>query len=162
MFIKHPNRPSFSLIKIIAAFILIGAFLYSCNETDKSTAESNTKSADKIKWYSYKKGIAQGKKEGKKIYINFHADWCRYCKKMDKETFKNKSVISYLNENFISIKVDSDKERSTSSEFNVKGLPDNWFLTEKGERIGNQPGYLPDKMMLQLLEHIHTEKYKNK
>ena len=31
--------------------------------------------AEGIKWQSYKDGIAKGKTEGKKIFVNFYADW---------------------------------------------------------------------------------------
>jgi hypothetical protein len=32
-------------------------------------------SAEGILWQSYKEGIAKGKAEGKKIFLNFYADW---------------------------------------------------------------------------------------
>jgi len=31
--------------------------------------------ADGIKWQSYKDGMARGKSENRKIFVNFHADW---------------------------------------------------------------------------------------
>jgi len=31
--------------------------------------------ADSIEWQSYKEGIAKGKSEKKKIFLNFYADW---------------------------------------------------------------------------------------
>jgi thiol:disulfide interchange protein len=31
--------------------------------------------AEGIQWQSYKDGIAKGKAEGKKIFVNFYADW---------------------------------------------------------------------------------------
>ena len=102
----------------------------------------------KIQWYSYDEGIATGYSEGKRIYINFHADWCVYCKVMEKETFQNPAVISYLNKFFISIKVDTEKETKISYKYGVRGLPDSWFLFKNGDRIGHAPGYIkPDKFM---------------
>ncbi len=65
-----------------------------------------------IKWHSYKEGVDRGKYEKKNVFLNFYADWCGFCKKMDKETFKDPVVIAFLNENFISVKVNSDKERN--------------------------------------------------
>jgi len=114
--------------------------------------------SDSIRWHSYKEGLAQGKKEGKKIFLHFYTPWCRYCKTMARETFKDPSVISYLNENYIPIKVDVGKKKN--SNFNIIGVPDTWFMTEDGEKIANQPGHIPPDRILNILKFIHTDSYK--
>ncbi len=113
-----------------------------------------------IRWYSYDEGMTRAKSEGKKVFINFHADWCVYCKKMEKDTFAKSRVIDYLNDNFIAITVNTDKERKVAERYAVRGLPDNWFLDEKGERIGNRPGYITAKQFMKMLEMVHTDGYK--
>lgn len=110
-----------------------------------------------IKWYSYDDGMTAGKKQGKKIFINFRANWCGFCRKMEKETFKSPSVISYLNENFVSIQVDTDKDRKTALKYQVRGLPSNWFLNDKGEPVGNRPGYMNSDMFLKILKYLIEE-----
>ena len=71
--------------------------------------------ASEIQWHSYDSGMARGKFEKKRVYLHFTAAWCYYCGVMDNKTFKDSAVISALNENFIAIKVDYDKERDTKS-----------------------------------------------
>ena len=110
--------------------------------------------AEPINWHTYDKGIALGKKEGKRVLLHFYANWCFYCRKMAKETFQDPSVIAHLNKNFIPIRVDCDKDKRTASMYNVRALPSTWFLTEKGERIGNLPGYLSPGRLLQILRQI--------
>ena len=107
-----------------------------------------------IKWYSYEEGMAEGKKQGKKIFITFRADWCGYCRKMEKETFKDPSVIAYLTEHFISIKVDTDRQKNLAVQYRVTGLPSNWFLTKTGEPIGNRPGYMATDVFLMVLKSL--------
>ena len=109
-------------------------------------------SSSAINWHDYEKGMAKAKSEQKKIFLNFYADWCTYCKKMENETFKNAKVVSYLNKNFIPIIIDSDKERKIASDFNVKQLPTNWFLSEDGEKISRLPGFVAAKNLLPLLK----------
>ncbi len=77
-----------------------------------------------------------------------------------KRTFKDNSVVSYLNENFISIRVNSDNDKKTASAFNVSALPATWFLEESGEKLTNLPGYVPPDKMLLILKFINTESYK--
>jgi len=112
-----------------------------------------------ISWHPYEEGMALGKSQEKKVFINFYATWCTYCRKMDTTTFKDAAVIAYLNRNFISIKVDVDKQRSVAAQYNISPLPDVWFISEKGEAIGNKPGYIPAKEMLPVLKFIQTDGY---
>ena len=79
---------------------------------------------------------------------------------MEKETFKDSSVITYLNKNFISIRVNTDQERALSLEYGIRGVPDNWFISEDSETISNLPGYIPVNLFLPLLKYIHTNSYK--
>ena len=112
-----------------------------------------------IKWNGYKEGMALARENGKKIYINFHASWCGYCVKMEKTTFKDDTVIRYLNTNFIPIRVDADKEKKVANDYGVRGLPANWFVENSGKRIGNQPGYLDAKQLLKLLKFVSSGEY---
>ena len=123
-------------------------------------AETGLAASNTIKWHSFKEGMVLGNSSKKKIYLNFHADWCRYCHVMEKKTFRNRSVVNYLNENFIAIKVDYDKEKRISALFKVKGLPDNWFFTRDGEIIGHRPGYIPPDVFLKLLKSFVTGRNK--
>jgi thiol:disulfide interchange protein DsbD len=107
-----------------------------------------------IQWHSYDEGMARGKFEKKKVFIHFMADWCYYCGVMEKETFTDPVIISALNENFIPIKVDFDKEATTSSHYGVRGLPDTIFLAENGRIIGRRPGYIPPDVMKFILKTI--------
>ena len=115
-------------------------------------------SADSIKWYPYDEGMAVGKIEKKKVFLHFYANWCFYCRKMAQKTFQDASVVAYLNDHFIPIRVDSDKDRKTSAKYGVRGLPSNWFFMETGESLGNLPGYVPPSQFLSILEQIRPLK----
>ena len=113
--------------------------------------------AGQIRWYDYREGLATGRAKGKKIYINFRADWCSYCRVMENKTFVDPSVVSFLNEFFIAIKVDSEKEKDIAAEYNVRGLPDNWFMMADGEVIGRRPGYIPPEDFFEILKTIKDQ-----
>jgi thioredoxin-related protein len=123
-------------------------------------ALSSTVHADTIKWQPYDAGISKAKKEGKKIFLHFYADWCQYCHTMKKKTFTDTGIVNYLNTNFVSIKVNSDKSRAVALKYRVRGLPSNWFLAEDGEKIGNRPGYIQAGDLMTFLKFIHTNSYK--
>ena len=114
---------------------------------------------DGIQWMPYEEGRKLSETENKKVFLVFNADWCRYCLQMEKETFRNPSVIAYINRNFVPISVNSDKERGIAAKYNVTGLPNLWFLNANGDRIANYPGYLPAKEMLIFLKYIRSDSY---
>jgi thioredoxin-related protein len=121
--------------------------------------------SDKINWHSYDEGVALSKQEGKKMFIHFYADWCAYCKKMDKETLSNSAVIDSLNQNFIPVLVNSDlvnsgKDRELVNKFYVRGLPSSWFVSETGEKISNLPGFVSAEKLLNALKFFYTDSYK--
>ena len=147
-----------TFIIVVLALIFSGDFLYA--DTSKKP-ENQIKETDRpINWYSYDEGMALGKRQGKKIFLYFWAEWCPFCKKMERETFNKSLVTSNLNNNFIPIRVNSEKERKTAFLYNVRGLPTSWFLTGDGQKISNLPGYVPPDMFLRILEFIYSDSYK--
>ena len=114
-----------------------------------------TSGAEEIKWRSYQEGLVVSKAEKKKVFLHFYADWCFYCGKMSKETFQNPEVVSYLNSNFISVRVNTDKEPETAMTYGVTGLPSTWFLTRMGEAIGAVPGFIPPDTLLTMLKEVN-------
>lgn len=113
--------------------------------------------AQEIQWHTYNDGMARGKFENKKVFIHFFAEWCAACKAMEKNTFSDPAIITALNENFIAVKVDTDREVGTASMYSVKALPDNWFIAANGEVIGNRPGYIPPDQLKNILSIILSE-----
>jgi thioredoxin-related protein len=110
--------------------------------------------SNSIKWYSYEEGKTLAKAEKKKVFLHFYADWCGFCRKMTKETFQDDTVVSNLNNKFIAIRVNSDKEPDIAGKYGVRGLPTNWFLMETGQPIVSIPGYIPPDAMLSLLKEV--------
>src|SRR5690606_17854894 len=71
----------------------------------------NEVSADKIQWITIEEAFAKSQKEPRKIIVDIYTDWCGWCKVMDKQTFTNKEVISYINEHFYAVKFDAEQRQ---------------------------------------------------
>lgn len=156
---SSPKRNTNEMMTMKMKCVLYGFWLLSCFLTGSEVCAGQ---AETIHWQTYDKGIRVAQNEGKRVFLHFYANWCLYCRKMAKETFQDKSVIEYLNQNYISIRVDSDKDRRTASIYNVRALPSTWFLTKKGEKIGNVPGYLSPKQFLEILKRLDRENQRSK
>ena len=119
-------------------------------------------SAEDINWVSYDKALSMAKKQDKQILIYFFTKWCGYCKKMDKEVFANASIIKYLNKNFISVRLNTEKNKKNAkiaSSYSVRAYPNTWFLTSNGDKISKLPGFAPANSMLNILKFIGTGSY---
>lgn len=153
----------FKTILILCGMVLLGGAIsmYSSGRFEATSEEAIASQDSGIKWYGYDEGMALGKKEGKKIVLHFYASWCGYCKKMDKETFSKSDVAAFMNENFISIKLDTDVEKTLAQEYGVTGLPTTCFMDKDGTKLQILPGYLPREMFLAYLKYIQADSYKN-
>lgn len=116
--------------------------------------------AQSIKWYSPEKGFAKAAKEKKIVLVDIYTDWCGWCKKMDKETYANKSVAKALNKNFVCVKYNPEKDGNIKvggkvydpdafqKMTNVTGYPATAFFRSDGKFIETVMGYLEKKYMI--------------
>jgi uncharacterized protein YyaL (SSP411 family) len=111
--------------------------------------------ADSIKWRSYEEGMVLSKIEKKMVFLHFYADWCGFCRKMANTTFKDSTLINYLNDNFIPIRVNTDNEPQTAGAYGVAGVPLNVFLTEMGEPVYSVPGYIATDPLMSMLKEVN-------
>ena len=111
--------------------------------------------SDRINWHSYEEGMVLSKIEQKKVFLHFYADWCGFCRKMANTTFKDSLLINFLNDNFMPIMVNTDREPQTAGNYGVSGLPTTVFLTEKGEPIVTVPGYIATDPLMSMLKEIN-------
>jgi thioredoxin-related protein len=66
--------------------------------------------AQEVTWLSWSEAaeLAVNDKKPKKIFVDVYTDWCGWCKKMDKDTFQNEEVATYMNANFYMVKLDGE------------------------------------------------------
>ena len=67
-------------------------------------------SKNPINWYPWgKEALYKSKKENKIIILSIGYSSCHWCHVMEKESFQNTSISKFMNDNFISIKVDREE-----------------------------------------------------
>jgi len=101
------------------------------------------------------------KEEGKPIFVDAYASWCGPCKAMLKEVFPQKKVGKYMNENYISYKLDMEKGEGLAfaEDFNVKSYPTFLFFNEDAELQHKTLGYKEaDEFVADAENATHPEK----
>ena len=64
--------------------------------------------AQQVNWMSIEKAQELQKNNPKNIIMDVYTEWCGPCKLMDKNTFQNKDVAEFLNENFYAVKFNAE------------------------------------------------------
>ena len=67
--------------------------------------------------------LRQAAASGQPVLMEFTADWCVYCKKMEKNTFTNPDVAQRISDSFVAVKVDADANKELVKELGIKALP---------------------------------------
>jgi len=63
---------------------------------------------EKINWLSIDEVNTKMKSDPKPIIMDIYTNWCYWCKMMDKKTYTNPKVISYINEHFYAVKLNAE------------------------------------------------------
>ena len=84
---------------------------------------------------------------GKPILIDFYTTWCGPCKMMDKTTFSDSIVSDILNDHFICLKLDAEKEinKDVVNQFKINSYPTFIFANANGDLISIEKGLKPEK-----------------
>jgi len=105
-------------------------------------SSANPKTAKAIAWVDYETGMVQAKKQKKPVLIDFSAEWCGWCKKLEKEVFPNRDVIA-ISQRFVCIKVDGDQRTDLTEKYRVDGYPTAVVLDYDGAELRRMEGYAP-------------------
>jgi thioredoxin-related protein len=54
--------------------------------------------------------VAASKKAPRKIFVDIYADWCGWCKVLDRDTFSDAVVAKILNEQYYPVKLDAESK----------------------------------------------------
>ncbi len=109
---------------------------------------------EKINWMEWgKDAFERAKKENRPILLDISAVWCHWCHELDKNAYSDPVVIKTINENFVPIRVDTDKRPDINERYNQGGWPTTAFLTPEGGLIAGAT-YVPVEQMKALLPQV--------
>jgi len=90
-----------------------------------------------INWISIEEAVAAQEKEPRKIMMDMYTTWCGPCKMLDKNTFQNKDVADYVNENFYAVKFNAEGGESVTFKHKEYGNP-GFKASKKGRNTQHQ------------------------
>jgi thiol:disulfide interchange protein len=147
---------------LIAALAIAGlATLSACGgyeEPVQSDAASavTTHGAVEVEWAKDLPGaLERAKAEGKPVLVNFYAEWCVWCKRLESTTFRDDQVKTMLRDRVVPVSLDVEGDgRELSDTYRVDGLPTILVLDGSGAEIGRIPGYMAPTGFLETVDGI--------
>ena len=97
------------------------------------------------------------------VFMEFTADWCVFCKKMEKNTFTNDEVTQRISSNFVAVKVDADQNKDLVKDLGIKGLPAILIVSPDLKVIERISGFQTPEVLISKLDAImaaHPDKGK--
>jgi len=107
-----------------------------------------------VNWYAWgNEAFAAAKRENKIIFLSIGYSTCYWCHVMEKESFENKGIAKFLNENFINIKVDRERRPDVDAIYMAAiikitgsgGWPMSSFLTPEGKTFIGGSYFSPEQ-----------------
>lgn len=137
---------------VVLAALLLALPVAAAGEEDEEKIKS-------ITWLGYNEALSQGRDFDTPVFIHFTAPWCKWCKKMQAETYTDPKVIRFMAENFAAVMVDTEKLPSLARKYQVESLPTLWFLDSQGKALTRIEGYVGPDKLLRVLEYVSTKAY---
>jgi thioredoxin-related protein len=111
--------------------------------------------ADKVEWRSdYDSARKEAAEKSRPIFLDFGTEDCVHCKRMHQTTFKDPAIIKLLNENFIPLKVDANREPHLAQSLRVQAYPTMILAGHDGKIVGWIEGYLETSRMSEQLQRV--------
>jgi uncharacterized protein YyaL (SSP411 family) len=122
-----------------------------------------------VDWYAWgEEAFEKARREHKPIFLSIGYSTCHWCHVMERESFENEEVAKFLNDHFVSIKVDREERPDVDKIYMTfvqattgqGGWPLNTFLTPELKPFFGGTYFPPDNRQgrpgfLSLLQHIH-------
>ena len=105
---------------------------------------------------SWDAAIKKARSENRAILIDFYADWCIWCRRLDATTYRDPKVVTFLTDRVVATKLDVEKSegRGLASKYHVDGLPTILLVSPDGHELGRIPGYMPAGQFLERVSQI--------
>jgi uncharacterized protein YyaL (SSP411 family) len=108
----------------------------------------------KVEWREWGEAAFEEAREADKpVLLSLSATWCAWCHEMDREAYSNPMVAANVNDSFVPIRVDVDRQPRVRERYNVGGFPSNVFCTPEGDLLTGAT-YLGVDGMRQVVQRV--------
>jgi hypothetical protein len=131
------------LILLVFLGLVASRFFYYCHLASIDWVED------------YEQGIGLAAQLNKPVLLAFFKKNTRFCTDIQQNTYNNSAVKKYVEENFVPILIDVDKQPEIARRYNVSYYPTHYVRrADKDEVFGPRLGYDPPTLFISELKRL--------
>jgi thiol-disulfide isomerase/thioredoxin len=134
--------------------------LKEASEGAEKQAAGKEKAAKLMGWAkNFEDALAKAKESKKYAMVDFTADWCVYCKKLEAEVFADEKAAKSLRESVVAVQVDVESKEGEPIAKRYRtmiadGLPAIVFVDGEGDVVGRIVGFKPADEFVQATNDV--------
>ena len=134
--------------KFAAAILSVFIFASQAAAASDFRFSPRQNKAGLIHWQQWGRApFTEAKRLQRPVFLSLSAVWCHWCHVMDETTYSDTEVITFINENFIPVRVDADMRPDIDSLYNQGGWPSTLVLTPEGNIVLGSTYILQEDMV---------------
>ena len=140
MSIRTASRLHLSPGAIVAALavLLLGAAERAAAQTSPFLASGWAE----LRWRTdYNSARKEAAEKGLPLMIDFGTENCVFCRKLEATTFRDPRVATLMNNRFVLLKIDADREPALANHLNIRSYPTLYFADSTGKIINVVNGF---------------------
>lgn len=135
--------------------VLLAAFTLASQVSVFAQGPLSPKTNAKIRWTeSIPTAMKQHMDTGRPLLVYVTADYCGYCRKMERDTWSDPKVAWRIQEGFVALKVDAKKQADLVKRLEIDGLPATLLFDSEGRLIQRLSGYSRPAAVNELLDSV--------
>lgn len=137
------------------AFVLLTTFTLASYSSAIAQGLLSPKPDAKVRWTeNIGHAMKQHRETGRPMIVYFTADYCGYCRKMERDTWSAPKVVRRMQDGFVALKVDAEKHPELVKRLGVEGLPATILFNSEGERVQTLSGYSRSGTVIEFLDSV--------
>lgn len=113
-------------------------------------------SAQEIRWtHSPQAAVDLAHQSDRMILVSVGAEWCHYCKKMEKEVWKEHSIVRLVQNHYVPLKLSDERHQELVQTLQVQAYPTTLVFMSDRRLIARLEGFVGAEKMRDALNQIH-------
>src|SRR6266478_9719023 len=108
-----------------------------------------------LKWRSdYNSARKEANEKNLPILIDFGTSSCFWCRKLDESTFRDPRVVALMNERFVPLKIDAEREVHLTNHLRIESYPTIVLATSEGKILSYVKGFQDAETFHDILQRV--------